>query len=80
MLLYKEPNTFMVGPQNTLEPVKRFVKQHFPRSADKIICIRYDLLFRGQREVILARKSKPHRFPCSDSSSDMPLDDVHQLI
>ena len=80
MLLYKKLKTFVVGPQNILEPVERFVKRHLAYTAGQIVSIGDDLLFGCQRQIIFLRKSEPHRFSCSNACADVSLNDKHQLI
>lgn len=80
MLLYKKLNTFVVGAQNILEPVERFVKRHLACTAGQIVSIGDDLLFGCQRQIIFLRKSEPSRFSCSNACADVSLNDQHQLI
>ncbi len=80
MLLYKKLDAFVVGAQNILEPVERFVKRHLAYTAGQIISIRDDLLFGCQRNIIFLRKSEPDRFSCRNACADMSLNDKHELF
>ncbi len=80
MLLYEQLDTFVVRPQNILEPVERFVKRHLAYAADQIVGIGDDLFFRCQRQIIFPRKSEPNRFSCGNACADVSLNDKHELL
>ena len=80
MLLSEQLNPFMVRPQDPLETVQGFRIRHFPYAAHEVVCVGYDLLFPGQRQIILGRQSQPHGFRRGDPGTDMAFDDQKELL
>jgi len=80
MLFYEKLDPFVVRTENSLEPLKRFMKQHLASTARQIVGIGNDLLFRGQGYIFLAGKSKPRGLGSGNARSNMAFNDQHDGV
>jgi hypothetical protein len=80
MLLYEQLDTFMIGSKDFLEPVERFIKRNLPHATDQIISVRYDLLFRRERNIVLPWQPELHGLRFCDAGADVPFNNVDKLL
>ncbi len=78
MLLYEQLDAFVIRPENTPEPVECFIKRHFPRPADQIICVRNDFFLHRNRQVVPFRQSEPFCLPRCNSCTNMTFNYIDE--
>jgi hypothetical protein len=80
MLLSEQIHPFMVRTEDPLEPVECLIIGHLPHTADQVVRVRHDLLFRRQGKIVLPWKTKSLSLRSRNACPDVPFDDVDKSV